>query len=433
MAPGLIKHARCELHGIGGDSAFASAVSFLRGFAVLYGDGLAVQIAAHSTIEELGDTLANVGTATRINEPQSPADTYAVLHIEDDSSGPGRPARVFVMFGDQALQDWLRVNLLEPRYDHPDEADFADLPQSDASAIRIFVSGDRSQVGKSTVCVGIVGSLLSLGYAPSEIAYIKPATQCEKPQLIAKFCRHHGITCCDIGPILFYSGFTREFLKGTTDSTDELLEKAKLKVDEVARGKKVVVIDGVGYPAVGSICGVSNADVAAAVRAPVVLVGRKGVGDAVDSFNLNACFFESRGVKVLGAIFNRLPPDGFYSLANCREHVSAYFQRFQPDKTPYGFIPELGVSAEEAVPADGTAAMNTFMTAAESSMAGRIIDAFPDHVDLPKLLRDAQEYRPGAEILQTSRQAVDSGSTGAKKTRQEIQAAARAAGASGCM
>jgi hypothetical protein len=49
------------------------------------------------------------------------------------------------------------------------------------------------------------------------------------------------------------------------------------------RGRKVVVVDGVGFPAVGSIVGMSNAVLA---RAPVVLVCPRGVGNAVDSFNL---------------------------------------------------------------------------------------------------------------------------------------------------
>lgn len=91
------------------------------------------------------------------------------------------------------------------------------------------------------------------------------------------------------------------------------------------------MVDGVGYPAVGSIVGVSNADLALALGEggtgtatatpppPILLVGRPGVGDAVDSFNLNATFFRHRGLRVLGAVFNRLPPDGFYALANCKE------------------------------------------------------------------------------------------------------------------
>ncbi len=86
-------------------------------------------------------------------------------------------------------------------------------------------------------------------------------------------------------------------------------------VEEIECGKKLVIIDGiyyiltlillriscvqvsiicglfcsgVGYPAVGSICGISNADSANALNASVLLVGKSGVGDAVDSFNLNA-------------------------------------------------------------------------------------------------------------------------------------------------
>lgn len=89
---------------------------------------------------------------------------------------------------------------------------------------------------------------------------------------------------------------------------------------------KLVLIDGVGYPAVGSICGVSNADLAQALSTtnnntpvPILLVGRPGVGDAVDSFNLNATFFRARGLRVLGAVFNRLPVEGFYSLEHCKE------------------------------------------------------------------------------------------------------------------
>ena len=64
-------------------------------------------------------------------------------------------------------------------------------------------------------------------------------------------------------------------------------------VSELAKGRRVVIVDGVGYPAVGSICGVSNAQIAARLSAPVLLVGPKGVGNAVDSHNLNASYFES--------------------------------------------------------------------------------------------------------------------------------------------
>jgi hypothetical protein len=100
-------------------------------------------------------------------------------------------------------------------------------------ALKIFISGDRSQVGKSSVCLGLLGSLLKLGYSAADLAYIKPATQCEQPQLVSQWCEEQGIACRGIGPIVFYTGFTREFLKGNAGTSQQLLQDAKTAVDEV--------------------------------------------------------------------------------------------------------------------------------------------------------------------------------------------------------
>jgi BioD-like phosphotransacetylase family protein len=172
-------------------------------------------------------------------------------------------------------------------------------------ATRLFVSGNRSQVGKSSVCLGILGSLLKSGYSASDIAYIKPTTQCTKPTLVAAFCERNGIRNRPIGPVVYYSGFTREFLNGETAGCDVLLQRVRDAVDEVAAGVKVCVVDGVGYPSVGSIVGLDNATVARAIGAAVVLVAKAGVGDAIDSFNLDATWFLAHGAPVVGAIYNR--------------------------------------------------------------------------------------------------------------------------------
>lgn len=158
---------------------------------------------------------------------------------------------------------------------------------------------------------------------------------------------------------MYYKGFTRSFLKGETGETSEdLLHKASAAVDTLAVGKKVVIIDGVGYPAVGSITGTDNASVAKAsgrlfsvpgsttaakerVPVPVLLIGKSGVGDAIDSFNINATYFSHQNVPVLGAIFNKMNLEGFYSLANCKEAIDMYFQNFQPEKQAFGYIPQI--------------------------------------------------------------------------------------------
>ena len=46
--------------------------------------------------------------------------------------------------------------------------------------------------------------------------------------------------------------------------------------------------------------GVSNAEVAKCAKAPVLIVGKCGVGAAIDRYTLNSSFFESKGVPVLG-------------------------------------------------------------------------------------------------------------------------------------
>ena len=104
-------------------------------------------------------------------------------------------------------------------------------------------NSDKSQVGKTSICLGLLGALLNSGYSPSELAYIKPATQCEQPQLISKFCELTGVACNGVGPLVFYSGFTRAFLDGKTDNTEIILKKIKKSVDDISKGKRFVVID----------------------------------------------------------------------------------------------------------------------------------------------------------------------------------------------
>lgn len=212
---------------------------------------------------------------------------------------------------------------------------------------RLFLSGDRSSVGKSSMCLAILTSLLRRGVDPKSLAYIKPATQCEAEQPITRFCNRVGIANRAIGPVVFFKGFTRAFLDGEVGTAESLLNDIEQAVADLSRGRSFVLIDGVGYPAVGSICDLSNADVARKLQAPVLFIGKSGVGDAVDSYNLNSVFFEHHGVHVLGGIFNKLPLEGYYSLEACKTAVTQYFVQRKPQELPYGFMPLLDITATE--------------------------------------------------------------------------------------
>jgi dethiobiotin synthetase len=259
-----------------------------------------------------------------------------------------------------------------------------------STALRIFISGDRMSVGKTSVCLGIIGSLVRMGYPTESLAYIKPATQNENPQLIQHYCDRLGIDCVSIGPIVYYRGFTRAFLEGETETSAEMLKKVEEAVDNLAEGKRIVIVDGVGFPAVGSICGTDNASVARASGYPstdvdmkrrqpagVILVGGPGVGGAVDAFNLNATYFERAKVPVLGAIFNKLSLEGFYSLANCRSAITSYFEQNEHQQSlarkAFGFVP-------------------LFPGIADESLTEKVYDyikTFQDHVDIQGILDSA--------------------------------------------
>lgn len=282
---------------------------------------------------------------------------------------------------------------------------------------RLLVAGDKSHAGKSTVAMGLLASLLEAGYAPSELAYIKPATQCVSSTLTARFCEEAGIAYRHIGPLVFYRGYTREVLDQRInsaadgkaadagseaegkESSAELVRRCANAVDAISKGKRLTVIDGVGYPSVGSIVGCSSADLAIACRAPVLLVGKGGVGDAVDSFNLNARFFEAQRIPVLGAIFNRLPPSGFYGIQSCEKYITAYMASERPRQRVYGLLP-----SDESLAALESEESCSFSYRApeEPKSAGALSDAdrkavenvkllFRKHINTRALANDLQE------------------------------------------
>jgi dethiobiotin synthetase len=281
---------------------------------------------------------------------------------------------------------------------------YPNLSIKDSShAIRIFVAGDRMSVGKTSVCLGILGNLVAAGYPCESLAYIKPATQNENPQLVQKYCERMGIACVPIGPIVYYRGFTRAFLAGDTESPSQLLAKVQVEVDKLAVGRHVVLIDGVGFPAVGSICGTDNATVARTCgypksdgqRIPVgaILVGGPGVGSAVDAFNLNASYFERTQVPVLGALFNKLSLHGFYSLANCKQQIESYFEQYATDqgRQAFGFVPlHSGIASSS-----GEARLNDF------------IRVFGQHVNVQKILTAAQRVRDNQRAISTPVERMD--------------------------
>ena len=110
----------------------------------------------------------------------------------------------------------------------------------------LFISGSVRNCGKSTFSLSIIHYLLNdLKIDSKELAYIKPCTQCVTPTDVWKLCESRGVEYIGIGPVIFYPGFTAECIEGKHD-TKELLSQIVDKVEELKKGRKYVIVDGVG-------------------------------------------------------------------------------------------------------------------------------------------------------------------------------------------
>ncbi len=199
----------------------------------------------------------------------------------------------------------------------------------------IYVMGSESGVGKSTVCLGILAQLLAAGFNADQLAYIKPVTQCIAKQPVALFCEQEHIAYRDIGSLVFNKGFSKDFIDGLTPGSDELLAEVLAAIAVISKGKTVVIIDGVGDPAVGSVVGVSNVDVAAALACNVVFVGKPGIGAAIDNTVLCVSFLQNKGLTNIGVVYNKIPLEAFAEIKN---HVTKRLSELLPEITLLGFI-----------------------------------------------------------------------------------------------
>ena len=217
----------------------------------------------------------------------------------------------------------------------------------------IYVAGDRSAVGKSSICAAIIQCLINKKIVKkSEIAYIKPMTQCLKATDVARYCLSNGIECVPIGPIVFKKGYTSSVISGEHGTRSDRLQAIKAEIERVSQGKRLVLIDGVGYVAVGSVCSIDNVDVAQLMNAFTLLIVRSGVGDAIDTTNLLLSYYEAKsaqyfGDKLLGIIYNFKERNKGHPIEECKQMVAKYFNANRPSLKLLGWIPPLPMNAVE--------------------------------------------------------------------------------------
>jgi BioD-like phosphotransacetylase family protein len=183
---------------------------------------------------------------------------------------------------------------------------------------QLYLAATGMNRGKTTVALGLLAALIDRGL---ETGFIKPVGQrydivdgqpADEDAILMRSALGLPDPLSQMSPVHIPRGFTRAYIRG--DVVDDLPARIRAAHAQVGRGREVVLVEGTGHAGVGAVVGLSNAQVARMLGAPVAIVAEAGVGRPIDEIVLNHALFERHGVEMVGAIVNKVDADAHPSL-----------------------------------------------------------------------------------------------------------------------
>ena len=187
----------------------------------------------------------------------------------------------------------------------------------------IFVAATRQHVGKTTVSLALMSGLQKRF---DKVGFVKPVGQQHVPvhsenqnsiiEVDKDVClvkEHFHLDHIDyehMSPVIVPKGYTKKFVDGEISSSQQLLQ-VQQAVANVTDRSDVVLCEGTGHCAVGSIVSLNNAKCASMIGADMVLVANGGLGSAFDELELNRILCQQYNVRVAGVIINKVIPDRY--------------------------------------------------------------------------------------------------------------------------
>jgi phosphate acetyltransferase len=179
---------------------------------------------------------------------------------------------------------------------------------------RIFVAATHQNEGKTTTCLGLYHVLSTMF---RHVGYIKPVGQrfvdvggmkIDEDSVLVDSIYDTDVPIEAMSPIAIDPTFTRRYLTDP-QQRNYLVDRMCRAFDRAAYAKDAIIIEGSGHAGVGSICDLSNAQVARILGSKAIIVSSGGIGRPVDEIALNKSLFDKFGVEVAGAILNKVMPD----------------------------------------------------------------------------------------------------------------------------
>ncbi len=183
---------------------------------------------------------------------------------------------------------------------------------------QLYLAATGMNRGKTTFALGLFAALADRGL---NVGFIKPVGQryaivdgvpADEDAILVRSVFNLPDTFDAMSPVHIPRGFTKKFISG--DVVEDLPASIRAAHARVSEGRDAILIEGTGHAGVGAVIGLSNAEVAALLGAPVVIVSEGGVGRPIDEIVLNHALFARHGVEVVGAVVNKVDADADPSL-----------------------------------------------------------------------------------------------------------------------
>jgi len=174
----------------------------------------------------------------------------------------------------------------------------------------IYLAATGQNRGKTTVSLGVLDGFQRRGLSTG---FIKPVGQrtviedgvpADEDAVLMKTVFDLPEPLGQMSPIHIPRGFTQAYIEGKV--VEDLGARIRAAHASFAANRQILLIEGTGHAGVGAVIDLSNAVVAAMLGAPAVIVSEGGVGRPIDEIVLNKALFERSGVRVAGAIVNKV-------------------------------------------------------------------------------------------------------------------------------
>jgi len=128
--------------------------------------------------------------------------------------------------------------------------------------------------------------------------------------LVREYFKLDHIDYNNLSPVIIPRGYTKDYIDGKISlqsQMDAILDSAKV----IHNKSDILLCEGTGHCAVGSIVNMNNASVAGIIGADMVLVANGGLGSCFDELELNRILCRHHGVRLAGVIINKVLPEKY--------------------------------------------------------------------------------------------------------------------------